>query len=93
MWSMADCLGYLGAMFGGSAGVISADALNVVLRYLPLMLLACVAATPLAGNLWKRIRSERLSGCAEIALCMLGLMLCTAVLASQSYNPFLYFKF
>ena len=90
---MADCLGYLGAMFGGSAGVISADARNVVLRYLPLMLLACVAATPLASNLWKRIRFERLSACAEIALCMLGLMLCTAVLASQSYNPFLYFKF
>lgn len=90
---MADCLGYLGAMFGRCGGAISPDALNIALRYLPLMLVACVAGTPLGSRLWRRFQRRALSGYAEVALCLLALLLCTAVLASQSYNPFLYFKF
>lgn len=30
---------------------------------------------------------------AEGALCLAGLLLCTASLVSDSYNPFLYFRF
>ena len=46
-----------------------------------------------ASRLWRRFQRRTLSGYAEVALCLLALLLCTAVLASQSYNPFLYFKF
>lgn len=90
---VGDCFAYLGVMFGGSGGLISAEALNLAVRYIPILLVAILAATPLGSRLWKRIEGCTPAGVAEIALCLLALALCTAVLASQSYNPFLYFKF
>jgi len=90
---MGDCIRYLGAMFGRTTGIISADSLNVVVRYLPLLVVACAASTPLGAKLWKRIESRKISSVLEIVLCMAALLLCTAALVSQSYNPFLYFKF
>jgi len=90
---MGDCLSYLGAMFGQSSGLISAAALNTVVRYLPLMIVAAVAGTPLGKRLWQKLEGRAWGSAAEIALCGAALLLCTAVLASQSYNPFLYFKF
>lgn len=92
---MGDCARCLGAMFGQTEGLISVDALNVVVRYLPLLAVACLASTPLGASLWKRFRRphRKVAALVEIALCMIALLLCTAALVSQSYNPFLYFKF
>lgn len=90
---ISGCFGYLSAMFGGAEGLVTADALNVIVRYLPLMAVACICATPLGKKIWSRIEKTRISGGLEIILCLAVLVLCTAVLASQSYNPFLYFKF
>ena len=90
---VGDCFAYLGVMFGRSGSLISAEALNLAVRYIPILLVAILAATPLGSRLWKRIEGRTPAGVAEIALCLLALALCTAVLASQSYNPFLYFKF
>jgi alginate O-acetyltransferase complex protein AlgI len=90
---LADCFGYLSAMFGNASCMITPDALNITLRYLPILAVACIAGTPLMSGLWKRIDGRRSAAVIEIVLCMAGLVLCTAVLASQSYNPFLYFKF
>ncbi len=89
------CAAYLGAMFGQSAGLISGDALNLVIRYLPALLAAALASTPLAARLWHRLRlDERPAGAVlEPALCALALALCVAALASRGYNPFLYFRF
>ena len=90
---MGDCLRYLGAMFGNTRGVISADALNIVVRSLPLLLVAGVASTPLCKKLWAKVDGLAVGGALEVALCLIALLLCTAALVSQSYNPFLYFKF
>ena len=90
---MGDCLAYLGAMFGGSRGIISRDAANIVVRYIPMLLAAALASTPLAARLWARRWDRDAVSVPEIALCALCLVLCTASLVSQSYNPFLYFKF
>ncbi len=90
---MGDCLRFLGAMFGGAECFVSGDALNVILRYLPLMAVAAVACTPLGARTWRHL--ERWAGrdVLEIALCAGALLLCAAALSGQSYNPFLYFKF
>ena len=90
---MKDCLSYLGAMFSLRGGVISPDAANVVIRYLPMLLVAAVASTPLARDLWARFAGRDGVRAAEVALCAAALLLCAAALVSQSYNPFLYFKF
>ena len=90
---MKDCLGYLAAMFGRTRGLITPDAANIVLRYLPMLAVAAVASTPLGAKLWNRFAPKDGVCAAEIVLTALCLLLCTAALVSQSYNPFLYFKF
>jgi len=90
---LSECFSYLSALFGNAACLVSGDALNIILRYAPIIIAAAIAATPLCAGLWRRIEDKKISGVIEIVLCMAGLVLCTAVLASQSYNPFLYFKF
>ena len=90
---LSGCFGYLAAMFGRADTLISPDAVNIIVRYIPVLLAACIAGTPLMSGLWKRFEGKSTAAVAEIILCMAGLVLCTAVLASQSYNPFLYFKF
>jgi len=90
---LSDCFGYIAAMFGSASCILSADALNIIVRHLPVIIVACIAGTPLGSALWKRIGGKKPAAVLEIILCMAGLVLCTAVLASQRYNPFLYFKF
>ena len=55
--------------------------------------LAAFADTPAGKSLYLRLREGRVKD----ALSILGLgavfLLCTAALASQSYNPFIYFRF
>ena len=90
---VGECFAYLGAMFGRGRGLLAPAAVNTVVRFLPLLLVAAIASTPLGAKLWARIRKPRLAGCLEMILCLIALILCTAALVSQSYNPFLYFKF
>ena len=90
---LEGCFGYLRAMFVNEGGFFCGDSANVIVRYLPLMAAAFVSATPAGKVIWKRLEKTKVSGIAEIVLCMAVFVLCAAVLASQSYNPFLYFKF
>ena len=92
---IGQCMDYLGAMFGRGAGTITPDAANIVVRYLPALLVAALAGTPLPARLWRKLRlDDRLAGAlVEPALCLGVLLLCVAALASHSYNPFLYFRF
>ena len=90
---MSDCLAYLGAMFGRTEGWLAPGAVNTVARYIPALLAAAVASTPLGARLWNRFAPKDGVCALEIVLVALCLALCTAALVSQSYNPFLYFKF
>ena len=88
-----ECLRYISLLFGAGEGILSPDALNVTLRYLPLLLACGVCATPLGSRLWARLEKTRAAGPVALLLGAGALILCTAALVSQSYNPFLYFKF
>lgn len=66
---------------------------NLILGYLPLLLVAAVAATPLGANCYKKLREKSWTDYAVIAAVAVSLVLCIAALASQSYNPFIYFRF
>lgn len=83
---------YVGNMFSAN-GIISCDALSITLSYLPLIAAAAFACTPLSKRLWERIKSKKWYAAAEIIICAAILVLCTASLAANSYNPFLYFRF
>ncbi|MCD8390575.1 MAG: MBOAT family protein [Firmicutes bacterium] len=91
--SGSEMLDYFRLMFTPGNGVIGGAALSASLSYLPLGAAAVIACTPLGKNVWCKIKSTRVCGAAEIVLCAAALVICTAALVSDSYNPFLYFRF
>ncbi|MGN0106935.1 MAG: MBOAT family O-acyltransferase, partial [Hominilimicola sp.] len=84
---------YLGYMFTLKNGIIGSDAASMILSYLPLMLAAALASMPVWKNLYLKIRDRKITAALEIVFCAVVLLLCTASLVNQSYNPFLYFRF
>ena len=73
--------------------VISHEALVYSLAYLPILIIAAIAATPLMKNLYDRFEGKNWRNWADIVLVLLSLMLSTASLVAGGYNPFIYFQF
>lgn len=85
---------YLAAMFGSAGGGAWDPTCGYYLRsYLPMLVIAAVASTPLGVKLWQKI-PQRTPKLAVLTVLLLGgLLLCTAYLVDATYNPFLYFRF
>ncbi len=85
--------GYISRLFTLSDGVIGAAALSTIISYIPLLAAAVFASTPAAKSIWLKSRGGKAAAVMETAAAAAALILCTAALVSQSYNPFLYFRF
>ena len=88
----------LGAYFGSLVGINNRGLFTPVssawcLGYLPTLLICALAATPLGAKIAKKL--ERFAWFKPVQLigCVALFVLCVASLASQSYNPFIYFRF
>ena len=84
---------YLKVMFGlGGVPVANAALGYYLTSYLPILLLAGIASTPLGVTVYRKLRSR-----TQQVVCTLlvtaGLVVCTAYLVASTYNPFLYFRF
>lgn len=88
-------LAYLGVMTGrAGAGFCSGATLYELLRHAVLLALLVVGMTPLPKRtFWRLYEKHRWMDKVTVALCVLGLLVCTAYLVDSSYNPFLYFRF
>ena len=84
---------FIVTLFTGGHGLISRDAFALIVSYLPLLIAASIASLPLGYKIYFRVRKWRFYWLVEALVCAAGLVLCTATLVSQSYNPFLYFRF
>ncbi len=71
----------------------SVAGVNQILAYLPLMLVSAVAATPVGALVYRKISQKTWGRYASIGVCAVLMLLCVAALVSQSYNPFIYFRF
>lgn len=98
-WAIFDLEGfarigtYLAAMFGvAQGGLWDGRFLYYARSYLPIILVACAASTPLAASAWKRL-PDKVKQVGLPVLLVAGLLLCTAYLVDATYNPFLYFRF
>ncbi len=67
--------------------------LHLFLGYLPILLAAALASTPLGAHIAGRLKNTALFPWLRVLLPGLLLLLCVASLATQSYNPFIYFRF
>lgn len=91
--SLADCARYYRAMFGfGEGGFFKATDGFYAQSFALMFLVAFIASTPLARNLYHRL-SDKAKAILTPVLIVLGLVVSTAYLVDASYNPFLYFRF
>lgn len=80
-------------LFNLGNGICGAQAFNLIMSNLPMLIIAAVASTPLATVLYTRFEHTRFMWIPETLYCMGVLAVSTASLVNQSYNPFLYFRF
>ena len=81
------------SMFAFTGTVIGESAVSTVISFLPLIIIAGISSTPLMSKLYSKIKDKKYCVALETAFCVLVMLLCTASLVNQSYNPFLYFRF
>ena len=91
--------GALGTFFGslvgvGNPGLFTPEAWAWVAGYVPLLLICAVGSTPLLADLDRRLEAKGAWWPWVRLILGAGLfLLCLGALASQSYNPFIYFRF
>lgn len=82
---------------GGGLPITTAETVYYLRSFGILLLLGVLGSTPLAKNLYDKLRSGKKTGrilAALEPLLLAGLLLvCTAYLVDGSFNPFLYFRF
>lgn len=92
-----DSMPELGAFFAslfGSNGFMATEAQNsIMLSYLPICVAGCVLSTPVLKVLYGKIRNAKYAVVVETLFAVIIMLLCTAALVSESYNPFIYFRF
>ena len=71
----------------------SQKAMHILLGYLPLFCGAALAATPVFKKIGERLPETRAVEAGKLTLLLVCFLLSVAALASQSYNPFIYFRF
>lgn len=94
--SLSGAMDYLRVMFGlAGNGVIDNVGIYTLRSNFIIIVLAIVAATPFFKNLYKLLKERlQLKGVAVAIVCnTIILFISTVYLVSETYNPFLYFRF
>ena len=76
-----------------TASAVTAVGMNRILAYLPLMAVSMLAATPAGAVCAEKLKKYAWSQWVFIGIGAAMLLLCVGTLVSQSYNPFIYFRF
>ena len=87
---------YLAAMFGkNQIPLINSQAIYYAKNYSVPIIIGVILSMPILWNLLKKIENKKskLSSIAVSIFYVGIIVLCTASLVSDSYNPFLYFRF
>ena len=91
--SFAGALEYLKLMFGaGGHGFMDGEALYLLISNLGLWVIAIVSSTPLVYGVYERYVGRR-KPVADVVIYVGMFLLCVAYLVTETYNPFLYFRF
>ena len=71
----------------------TAQGTSLMLAFLPILAVSIFAATPLAKGFLAARAEKSFVRWGRLAVAAVLMVLCVAALASQSYNPFIYFRF
>ena len=90
---MADG-GYYVSVLLGKAQLADGNTLYYLANYAAVIALGIIFSTQLPKKLYKKVfTSDRAKTAAQIAFTIAAFAVCVAFLVSDSYNPFLYFRF
>ncbi len=85
--------GYLRVLFGlGGVPLVDGAFGYYLTGYLPALLAAALASTPLGASAYRRLGTVGKQVVCTVLVAG-GLLVCTAYLVAGTYNPFLYFRF
>lgn len=84
---------YICGLFTASDGAFSMHSAEVLLSYLPITLAGMVLSTPVLKIAHRKLYDKKFYPVLLGLGCALVMVLCTASLVSDSYNPFIYFRF
>ena len=90
--SMGEALNYIGAMFGYAISFVDSFGAFILFTNLVLIIIAAICATPIYTALSVRLGEKRFSKLMVVVTPVLFL-LCVIFMISETYNPFLYFRF
>lgn len=96
--SLQGALKIVGDMFAfGRLPLISEGFIYNLKSYLPVIIFAIIASTPIGKRIYEKMREKRfgqvLCDTMEVPIFIILLVIVTAYLADGSFNPFLYFRF
>ncbi len=84
---------FFASMFNFGGVVVGNDALTLIMSYLPMLLIAALASTPLGVKLYSKVRTAPVTPVLQSIYCAVVMAASTALLVAGSYNPFIYFRF
>ncbi|MFD1395886.1 MBOAT family O-acyltransferase [Kroppenstedtia eburnea] len=93
---LASSLKFIGVMFGyGANGIADDQAFYALSTHPVLLILLALCATPLPGKVLSHVKEKwGVAGAIAVpAVCFILMVLSTAYLVDDTYNPFLYFRF
>lgn len=91
--NMSDLGGFFASLFGANGLLASEAQASIMLNYLPICIVGCVLSTPVLKALYKKVKNAKCAVAFECVFCAIIMVLCTSALVSESYNPFIYFRF
>lgn len=95
--SLGYALRYLGAMVGGGTGIVDAEGAFLLFTHWLLYLIAAVGSAPLGMRLIGRVirifRRNRTKAAVAAVIYMGIFLISVAFLVTDTFNPFLYFRF
>ena len=91
--ALGDMGAYFSSMFTAKNGLLSPDALSLLMTHLPLLVCAAIFSLPTARRAFTSLKDRGAYRVLEPLAGAAAFVLCVASLVSSTYNPFLYFRF
>ncbi len=91
--NMAELASFIGSLFGAEGFMAGEVQTSIMLSFLPVCVVGCVLSTPVIKVLYGKVRDKKYSVVLETAFVAIVMLLSISALVSESYNPFIYFRF
>lgn len=92
--TLGGAVAYIQLMFGvGANGLVDSEGLYLLTTNLLLLILLVIGSTPIVHRAYERVMAGRGKILANCVVYAAMFLLCIAYLVTETYNPFLYFRF